>query len=258
VKLPAALAAGLWLTSAVPVPTAKPAGTEAVAVPATKPAPTPGPVRSEHAELPAVTPLRIVTPGGPIAPGEVVTLKVEPPALPSERQFWEIVSGPGKLMGRDGKFKAPYIVAAGGAITVVRVARGPRDASSSATAELRIREGSFPGAESCAGSDQGHIPEPGDYVYVEELPEAITIVHAEYPPSARSRGIVGTPLVNALVCSSGRVIDGYVSWGDASTPDASLEEAAMAAAMQYVFKPALAGGKPVAVWVAIPFRFPPP
>ena len=193
-----------------------------------------------------------------MAPGEMVALKTEPPAAPSERQFWEIVSGPGKLMGGEGKFKAPYIVPAGGALTVVRVTRGPRDASSSAFAELRIRGGSFPGAESCAGPDQGQVPEPGAYVYVEELPEATTIVHPEYPPSARARGIVGAPIVNALVCSSGRVIDGYASWGDASTPDASLEEAAIAAAMQYVFKPALAGGKPVAVWVAIPFRFPPP
>jgi outer membrane biosynthesis protein TonB len=34
-----------------------------------------------------------------------------------------------------------------------------------------------------------------------------------------------------------------------------LQSAAVEAALRWVFKPALANGRPVPVWVAIPFRF---
>ena len=42
-------------------------------------------------------PLHVVVPGGPIAPGERVQLRAEPPAASSERESWFIVSGPGYL-----------------------------------------------------------------------------------------------------------------------------------------------------------------
>ncbi len=36
-----------------------------------------------------------------------------------------------------------------------------------------------------------------------------------------------------------------------------LDEVAVAAVRQWRFKPALSAGKPVAVWVAVPVKFPP-
>lgn len=90
----------------------------------------------------------------------------------------------------------------------------------------------------------------GEYVYVQELPEPTRRVPPEYPEQARRRGIEGTVLIQALVDEAGVVVDTRIA---ESIP--ALDEAALAAARQWVFKPALTNNKPVAVWVAIPVRF---
>ena len=94
------------------------------------------------------------------------------------------------------------------------------------------------------------LPKYGDYVYVEELPEAITQVRPEYPDLARSANVDGTVLVQALVGKDGRVKDAKVV-----KSIAMLDAAAVSAVRQWVFKPALSNNKPVAVWVAVPVRF---
>ncbi len=94
------------------------------------------------------------------------------------------------------------------------------------------------------------VPKLGDYVYVEELPEAIVKVPPQYPEEARKAGVDGTVLVQALVGKDGRVSDVRVQ---KSIP--ALDAAAVACVYQWRFKPALAKGDPVAVWVAIPIRF---
>lgn len=94
------------------------------------------------------------------------------------------------------------------------------------------------------------VPAYGDYVYVEELPEAITKPPVVYPEAARRAGIEGTVLVQALVGRDGHVLDVRVQ---KSIPE--LDSAAVANVQRWVFKPALTKGQPVAVWVAIPVRF---
>jgi protein TonB len=94
----------------------------------------------------------------------------------------------------------------------------------------------------------GHRPEFGEYVYVEELPEAIKKVAPVYPNvQERVNDVV---LVQALVLEDGSVGDVRIV---KSVP--MLDEAAIACVRQWRFKPALTGGKPVAVWVAVPIRF---
>jgi protein TonB len=93
-------------------------------------------------------------------------------------------------------------------------------------------------------------PKPGDYVYVEELPEAITRVPPHYPDDARRAGIWGTVMVQALVGQDGRVKDTRIV---KSIPE--LDAAAMEAVRQWKFKPALAKGEPVEVWVGVPIKF---
>lgn len=90
----------------------------------------------------------------------------------------------------------------------------------------------------------------GEYVYVEELPVAITTVPPVYPEAARKQNIDGTVLVQALVGEDGLVKDVHVV---KSIPP--LDEAAMDAVRQWVFKPARTKGKPVAVSVAVPVKF---
>lgn len=94
------------------------------------------------------------------------------------------------------------------------------------------------------------MPKFGDYVYVEELPEAVTRVPPTYPDLAREAGVDGTVMVQALVGKDGKVKDVRVV---KSIP--MLDESAKAAVRQWVFKPALSNNKPVAVWVGVPVKF---
>jgi protein TonB len=98
--------------------------------------------------------------------------------------------------------------------------------------------------------EKGRRPKVGEYVYVEELPVVAAKVSPSYPEEARKKRIQGTVLVQALVLEDGRVGDCFVQ---KSVPE--LDEAAIAAVRQWVFKPALTKGKPIAVWVAVPVRF---
>ncbi len=94
------------------------------------------------------------------------------------------------------------------------------------------------------------LPKFGDFVYFEELPEVITKVPPVYPDLAREAGVDGTVLLQALVDKEGRVRDVKVA---KSIP--MLDNAAVSAVKQWIFKPALSNNKPVAVWVAVPVRF---
>lgn len=94
------------------------------------------------------------------------------------------------------------------------------------------------------------LPAFGDYVYVEELPEAITRVPPVYPAAARSAGVEGIVMVQALVLRDGSVGDTRVV---RSIPP--LDVAASTAVRQWRFQPARANGQPIAVWVGIPVRF---
>ncbi len=101
-----------------------------------------------------------------------------------------------------------------------------------------------------APPSEEELPKFGEYVYVEELPEAVTKIPPTYPDLAREAGVDGTVLVQALVGKDGRVKDTKVV---KSIP--MLDASAVAAVKQWVFKPALSNNKPVAVWVAVPVRF---
>ncbi|OGF15258.1 MAG: hypothetical protein A2W00_06630 [Candidatus Eisenbacteria bacterium RBG_16_71_46] len=97
---------------------------------------------------------------------------------------------------------------------------------------------------------EDELPAFGQYVYVEELPEAVTKVQPLYPDIAREANVDGTVMVQALVGKDGKVKDTRVV-----KSIAMLDAAAVAAVKQWVFKPALSNNKPVAVWVAVPVRF---
>lgn len=95
-------------------------------------------------------------------------------------------------------------------------------------------------------------PEPEAYVYVEELPNPVIEVPPVYPELAREARVEGTVLARLLVGGDGRVLDVRIEPGH-SIP--LLDAAAEEAARRWVFTPALANGRAVMVWVAVPFRF---
>jgi protein TonB len=94
------------------------------------------------------------------------------------------------------------------------------------------------------------LPAFGEYVFVEELPEVVRQVAPVYPEAARRAGVQGDVLVQVLVGRDGRVRDARVV---RSIPP--LDSCAVAAVRQWVFKPALVAGQPVAAWVAVPVQF---
>ncbi|HET7226392.1 MAG TPA: energy transducer TonB [Candidatus Eisenbacteria bacterium] len=93
-------------------------------------------------------------------------------------------------------------------------------------------------------------PAYGDYVYVDELPEAILKVPPQYPQAARADGIQGTVIVQALVGRDGHVQDTRIAH---SIP--GLDEAALTCVRKWEFKPARSKGQPISVWVTIPVKF---
>ncbi len=92
-------------------------------------------------------------------------------------------------------------------------------------------------------------PNVGEY-FIPELPEVVTKVPPDHPQAAREAKIQGTVIVQTLVGEDGRVRDTRVG---KSIP--GLDEAAVSCVRKWVFKPARGGGKPVAVWVAVPVKF---
>jgi len=96
------------------------------------------------------------------------------------------------------------------------------------------------------------LPEPDEYVRVDQLPEPVKQVKPDYPEIAQQAGVEGLVIVKVLVGKTGHVHDVRL---DDKRQVPMLNEAALAAARQWVFTPALTGGNPVAVWAAIPFHF---
>jgi TonB family protein len=98
--------------------------------------------------------------------------------------------------------------------------------------------------------DGERLPAFGEYVYIEKLPEVIRKVPPSYPDEARNAGIQGLVVIQALIGRDGKVKDTRIV---TSIPE--LDQAAESAVRQWVFTPALAYEKPVAVWVAVPVKF---
>ncbi len=96
------------------------------------------------------------------------------------------------------------------------------------------------------------LPGMNEPVYVEELPAPITTAEPPYPEIARQAGVDGLVLVHVLVGKDGRVIDAQV---DPKRNVPMLNDVSLEAARKWTFKPGLANGHAVTVWVVIPFNF---
>ena len=98
-----------------------------------------------------------------------------------------------------------------------------------------------------------------DFVPVDEQPIPIKQVNPHYPELARRAGVEGTVWLKVLVGIDGKVKDTKLmrlssNLKNSDTPG-GLPEAAIEAAHQWTFKPAIMKNKPVEAWVAIPFAF---
>jgi len=113
-----------------------------------------------------------------------------------------------------------------------------------------------PGVEDAARPIEPAVPDddpqPGAFQYVDEMPELISCAPVAYPDLARDAGVEGRVVVLVLVGRDGHVRETRIAPGT-SVP--MLDAAALAAAASCVFKPAIANGHPVAVWVSRPYVF---
>lgn len=92
---------------------------------------------------------------------------------------------------------------------------------------------------------------PPDFVAVEKEPVPIKSPAPKYPDIALRAGLEGTVYVKLWVDREGKVKKAVVLKSDAEV----FNDAAVEAGRQWVFTPAQQQGKPVQVWVAVPFKF---
>ena len=94
-------------------------------------------------------------------------------------------------------------------------------------------------------------PLPGVYEHVERYPEVVMSSVPEYPDLAKRIGLEGSVTVNVLLDKEGKVKKTQLM----KSTDDVFTQPALEAAKKWIFTPAIMNGKPVLVWVAIPFRF---
>jgi protein TonB len=95
------------------------------------------------------------------------------------------------------------------------------------------------------------LPSPDEFVPYEDQPVLVERPAPVYPELAQMAKIEGTVIVKVLVGKDGKVKDAIIGKG----VNGILDQAALDAAKNAVFRPAMQNKKPVAVWVAIPFKF---
>jgi TonB family protein len=95
--------------------------------------------------------------------------------------------------------------------------------------------------------------EPPDLVVVEQQPQPIDghTPAPKYPEIARRAGIEGTVWVKIWIDEKGNTRKAVLLKSDAEI----LNQTSLDTAMKWKFKPAMLNGKPVAVWVTVPFKF---
>lgn len=94
------------------------------------------------------------------------------------------------------------------------------------------------------GQDKQSLP-------YDQAPEAKTTVQPKYPDLATRAGMEGTVWTKVFIDETGKVTKVTITKSDADI----FNQPSIDAAMQWVFKPAMKDGKPIATEVSIPFRF---
>lgn len=94
-------------------------------------------------------------------------------------------------------------------------------------------------------------PSPDEFKPIEIDPKPILTPRPEYPSLPLRAGLEGTVFLKVLVTKEGKIKKAILI----KTDNEIFTQAAIDAAMKWVFTPAIMNGRPVPVWVAIPFRF---
>jgi TonB family protein len=126
---------------------------------------------------------------------------------------------------------------------------------------LRLCVGSAGAAQADAsnkGTDSSKIadkslPSPDEFIAIDANPVLENQPQAVYPDSAKKANIKGSVWVKVLVDKQGSVRKALIA--KESGKKVGFEEAALTAAKQATWKPAMLDKKPVAVWVSYEIKF---
>ncbi len=97
------------------------------------------------------------------------------------------------------------------------------------------------------------IPAPDSFVAVDEQPKALHFPAVRYPEIARQTNVEGSVWLKVLINTEGNVIDVIVAIP--SKANVGFEEAAVAAAHDSKWRPAMQNKQPITVWVGYEVRF---
>lgn len=117
------------------------------------------------------------------------------------------------------------------------------------TADESSRSRPTPGIAAADARQQEKAP--ADSVFVDVQPTIKKKAEPVYPKLAMAAGIEGKVYVRLWVDTDGKVHDIKVIKSDNDV----LNQATIDAARQFEFVPATVGGKPVSMWVTVPFKF---
>jgi TonB family protein len=97
------------------------------------------------------------------------------------------------------------------------------------------------------------LPSPDEFIAIDVNPVLEKQPQAVYPDSAKKAGIEGSVWVKVLIDKQGSVKAALIAKGSGKM--VGFEEAALTAAKQATWKPAMLNNKPVAVWVSYEIKF---
>ncbi len=101
--------------------------------------------------------------------------------------------------------------------------------------------------------EEDYWPAPEEIPNCQEYPKSIHFEIPVYPEMAELTDQTGVVWIRALVDKEGRVRDARVQ--KPSGTNVGFEEAALKAALENVYRPAIQNGQPVAVWISYKVEF---
>lgn len=108
-----------------------------------------------------------------------------------------------------------------------------------------------PDREKLRDDDVKSLPIPTEEYLVTQMPRLLKESRVPYPAEAKKKNIQGSVLLELYIDTQGNVRDAKVI----QSPDASLEKAALEAAVKLQFSPAKVGADAVPVRIRVPYRF---
>lgn len=139
--------------------------------------------------------------------------------------------------------------------TLMKVDPGTKDVEGDPNAIPDIGELDGKGSQPVEVVEKDDDPDPTAFVAVEKEPQPVNIDDIKkrigYPPLAKEAGIQGKVIVRVLVSKNGK----YERHIILRSPHKLLTEAVEKELPNLEFTPGIQAGKPIKVWVTIPFDF---